>query len=76
MTGGSRRALQGSLNEFSSVMKVMKSSKSAKLGAWNVTEKVRLMPGATSPVAVLGYLIFLIVKLSVLGGMHLILFDS
>ena len=48
--GGSLRALRGSLNEFSSVMNVMKSSKSAKLGAWKVTPNVRLIPGATSPV--------------------------
>ena len=58
------------------MINVMKSSKSAKLGAVNVTEKVKLMPGATSPVTVLGYLIRLIVKLSVLGGIHLILLDS
>ena len=51
ITGGSRLAFKGSLNEFSSVMKVMKSSKSAKLGALKVTENVKLMPGATSPVA-------------------------
>ena len=33
MIGGSLRALSGILKEFSSVMKVIESSKSAKLGA-------------------------------------------
>ena len=76
ITGGSRLALRGNLKEFSSVIKVMKSSKSAKLGAWNETENVRLIPGATSPVYSLGYLTRLIVKLSVPGGTNLIRLDS
>jgi len=74
--GGSRRALKGSLKEFSSVMNVMISSKSEKLGAWNVTANVRLIPGATSPLSPEGYLILLIVNISVAGGMNLIRLET
>lgn len=74
--GGSRRALNGSLKEFSSVTNVMTSSKSEKLGAWNVTANVRLIPGATSPVSPEGYLILLIVNISVAGGMNLIRLET
>ena len=76
MTGGSRLALKGNLKEFSSVMKVRKSSKSAKLGAWKVTAKVKLIPGATSPVLPEGYLTLRTVNYSVAGGMNLILLET
>ena len=48
--GGSLLALIGILNELSSVTKVITSSKSAKLGAENTIDIMRLMPGAISPV--------------------------
>jgi len=84
MTGGSLLALRGILKEQSSVTNVMLSSKSAKLGAQKETLSIRLMPGAMSPLSLLGYLAFRIVKLSLfkcehsgnyylVGGMNFIL---
>lgn len=64
MTGGSLLALRGTLNEFSSVTTVRTSSKSAKLGAVKDMNKITLIPGAISPITLLGYLTFLTVKLS------------
>jgi hypothetical protein len=54
----------------------MKSSKSAKLGAWKTTYKLRLNPGAISPVTLLGPLDDLIVKLSVVGGINFMRFET
>jgi len=71
--GGSLRALNGITNEFSSVMKVTRSSKSAKEGAEKDIEIKRDIPGAMSPWTFEGYFTDLIVKLSVVGGMNLIL---
>jgi hypothetical protein len=71
--GGSLLAFIGILNELSSVTKVIASSKSAKLAAENATTISRLMPGAISPVVSFGYLCSFMVKLSVSGGMNLIL---
>ena len=52
------------------------SSKSAKLGAWKVTAKVRHIPGATSPLSLDGNFIFLTVNISEAGGMNLILLET
>ena len=76
MFGAYLLAFSGILNEFFSVMKVMKSSKSAKLGAWKVTAKVRHIPGATSPLSLDGNFIFLTVNISEAGGMNLILLET
>lgn len=74
--GGTLLALIGILKELSSVTKVITSSKSAKLGAENAINIVKLIPGAMSPVASLGYFTFLTVKLVDYGGMNFILFDT
>lgn len=66
----------GILKELSSVTKVMMSSKSAKLGALKTIDIVKLIPGAISPVTLLGYLKALTVKFSVYGGMNLILLET
>ena len=76
MLGAYLRAFNGNLNEFSSVMNVTKSSKSAKLGAWNTTAKVSAMPGATSPLSSEGNLAFLKVNTSVAGGMNLMRLET
>ena len=76
MDGGSLLALMGILNELSSVTNVIVSSKSAKLGAEKAMLIVRLIPGAMSPVTPLGYLKLLMEKLSVVGGINLILFET
>ena len=66
ITGGSLLAFKGSLNELSSVTNTIVSSKSAKLGAQNETLIIKDIPGAISPITLLGYFTFLIVKLSLL----------
>ncbi len=45
------------LNICSSVINVISSSNSAKELAWNLTVIIILIPGATSPSVLLGYLI-------------------
>jgi hypothetical protein len=69
--GGCLRAESGTLNEFSSVTKVTKSSKSAKLGAWKITAIVTDIPEATSPLVLSGYFTRSIVNTSVAGGINL-----
>lgn len=64
ITGGSLLAFKGTLKEFSSVTTVTKSSKSAKLGAQNEMVIMTLIPGAISPIYLLGYLTFFRVKFS------------
>jgi hypothetical protein len=68
ITGGSLLAFIGILKEFSSVTIVRKSSKSAKLGAQKATESTTLIPGAISPIALLGNFIFFNVKFSLYKG--------
>jgi hypothetical protein len=76
MLGAYLRAFKGNLKEFSSVMNVTKSSKSAKLGAWKTTAKVSAIPGATSPLSPDGNLAFLRVNTSVAGGMNLMRLET
>jgi hypothetical protein len=74
ITGGSRLALRGNLNEPSSVTNVIASSKSAKLGAWNTTAIVTDIPVAKSPEVSLGYLTRDTVNTSDEGGTNFNLF--
>jgi hypothetical protein len=74
--GGSLLAFIGILNELSSVTNVMMSSKSAKLGAEKAILMLRLIPGAISPVTLLGNLKYFIVKFSVVGGMNFMRFET
>lgn len=66
INGGSLLAVIGTLNEFSSVTKVMLSSKSAKLGAQKHIFTTNDIPGAISPFYFDGYLTFLTVKFSLM----------
>jgi len=75
ISGGVLLAEIGSLKEFSSVTKVMASSKSANEGAWKITAIVTDIPVATSPVVESGYFTLETVNTSEEGGINLMRFE-